>query len=156
MKCHACVASVLSLLMSPAFGGSSCDQRTTTGAWMFRCEGELPVPDPTAARSLGTCTATRDAFWNCTGDVNLGGAIIAQTFQGQAHNNADCTGTIHYEQTLGGQPAPALDINYLILDGGDTIWGLPLNSGGVLTCTLRRLSANKPRFDSMESLADRP
>jgi hypothetical protein len=155
MKCQACLAAVLSLLMSLAFGGSSCDQRTTTGSWMFRCEGELSVPDPTAARSLGTCTATRDAFWNCTGDVNLGGAIIAQTFLGQAHNNADCTGTIHYETTLGGQPAPPLDIKYLILDGGDTIWGLPLNSGGVLTCTLRRLSANKPRFDSMESLADR-
>jgi hypothetical protein len=94
--------------------------------------GGCRSPDPTAARSLGTCTATRDAFWNCTGDVNLGGAIIAQTFQGQAHNNADCTGTIHYETTLGGQPAPPLDINFLILDGGDTIWGLPLNSGGVL------------------------
>ena len=156
MKRHACVAAVLSLLMSPAFAGPSCDQRTTTGTWAFRCEGKLSAPDPTPARSLGTCTATRDAYWRCTGDVNLGGVIVPQAVQGQAHNNADCTGSIRYEQTIGGQPAPPLDINYVILDGGDTIWGLPLNSGGVLTCSLRRLSEHKPRFMSAESLADLP
>jgi len=130
----------LSFMVPSAFAAPACDQRTTAGTWMARCEGELPAPTPTPARSLITCVASRDAFWKCSGTVNLGGMIIPQTVQGQAQNNPDCTGVIHYEQTLGGQPAPPLDINYVILDGGDTIWGLPLNSGGVLACTLRRVS----------------
>jgi hypothetical protein len=43
---------------------------------------------------------------------------------------------LHREET----PAPPIDIDYVILDDGSTLWGLPLNSGGVLACTLRRVS----------------
>jgi hypothetical protein len=73
--------------------------------------------------------------------------IVPQTVQGQAINNPDCTGTIHYEQTLGGQPADPIDINYVILDEGDTIWGLPISGGALLACTLRRISEDKSGRD---------
>jgi hypothetical protein len=146
MKHAAFIAAICSLFASPAFAAPACDARTTAGNWAFRCEGELPAPGPTATRSLGTCVASRSGFFDCTGSVNLGGAVLPQAVQGQAHNNADCTGTIHYEQQIGGQPAPPLDINYVILDNGDTIWGLPLNSGGVLACTLRRMSQGNGPF----------
>src|SRR4029453_12833628 len=103
MKRQACFAAIVATIMSPAFGGAFCDQKTTAGMWSFRCEGELPAPSPTPTRSLGTCTTTRDAYWTCSGSVNLGGAILSQAVQGQAQNNADCTGFIHYEQTINGQ-----------------------------------------------------
>ena len=48
---------------------------------------------------------------------------MAQELHGQAHNNSDCTGSIIYEQTLGGQPAGTLQITYVIFDQGDAIKG---------------------------------
>jgi hypothetical protein len=91
-------------------------------------------------RSLYTCSATREGQWECAGSANLGGGIVSQNLLGQAQNHPDCTGFIHYEQTFNGQPGPPLDINYVILEDGDAIWGLPLNSGGVLACTLSRIA----------------
>jgi hypothetical protein len=43
-----------------------------------------------------------------------------------------------YDQKINGAPVGQLEINYVILDNGDAIWGLPLNSGGVLACVLQR------------------
>ena len=40
---------------------------------------------------------------------------------------------------INGTPAGQLQIDYVILENGSEIWGLPLNSGGVLACTLRRM-----------------
>ncbi len=47
--------------------------------------------------------------------------------------------TISYTHTLGGAPAGTLDIEYVIADGGRSISGLAVNSGGVLSCSLRRI-----------------
>jgi hypothetical protein len=58
---------------------------------------------------------------------------------GQANNQANCTGDISYVQTLGGAPAGTLEINYVVSRGGDAISGLPTNSNGVLSCSLRRI-----------------
>jgi len=74
--------------------------------------------------------------------VNLGGTILEQALDGQANNNADCTGTITYTQTIFGQPAPDLNIRYVIWDQGDRISGLPVDAGSVLvspSLTLRDL-----------------
>ena len=117
-----------------------CTQHTTRGQWMYTCEGDLGAP----AQGLGTCTASPTAFWQCRGRVNVGGGIHQQTFVGQAHNNEDCTGTISYETTLDGQPSGVLHIDYVIYDQGGAIKGLPLNSGGVLACSLKRISISVP------------
>jgi hypothetical protein len=143
MKRQAFIAVVCALLTSPAFAGDSCNQQMTAGSWVVRCEGLLPGPGGLAdARVLGTCSVSKDALWNCTASANLGGTIVNQTLQGQAQNNADCTGFISYEQQINGQPAPPLDANYVILEGGDVIWGLPI-SGGITSCTLRRVSKDR-------------
>jgi hypothetical protein len=137
------MAVVVALLTAPAFAGDSCNQKMTAGSWATRCEGSLPGPDGLAdARILGTCSVSKDAFWNCTTSANLGGVVVTQTLQGQAQNHADCTGFINYQQQINGQPAPPLDATYVILDGGDVIWGLPV-SGGVTSCTLKRLSKDQ-------------
>ena len=85
-------------------------------------------------------------FWDCTATVNLGGQIVSQELHGQAQNSADCTGVITYEQSLGGRPAGQLKINYIIFDQGDTIQGLPTNSGGVLACSLKRISSSDDHY----------
>ncbi|MCC6195437.1 MAG: hypothetical protein IT518_13315 [Burkholderiales bacterium] len=122
-----------------AYAGPACTQQTTRGTWAYTCEGQLPAPDPTPTRMLGSCTASSTGYWTCNGNVNLGGQIIPHTLQGQAQNQPDCTGTISYEHTLGGAPAGTLDIRYVIAGGGQSIDGLPTNSGGVLSCSLRRI-----------------
>lgn len=88
---------------------------------------------------LGTCAASKSAYWTCEGNVNVGGQILSQALRGQAYNNADCTGTIAYAHTVGGAPAGTLEIQYVISGGGLRIDGLPTNSGGVLACSLRRI-----------------
>ena len=135
---------LLVLLATATFGtaataGGACMPQTTRGDWMYTCEGLLPAPALTSTRILGTCSASKSAFWTCSGTVNLGGLIIPQGLTGQASNQPDCTGAISYTQTLGGSPAGQLDINFVIFDGGDAISGLPTNSNGVLSCSLRRI-----------------
>ncbi len=132
-------ALLLCAFASSAFAGPRCDQETTQGSWVYTCEGTLPAPAQTATRLLGRCTASRSGYFNCEGNVNLGGTIIPQLLQGQANKNPNCTGRIIYAQTLGGAPAGPLDVQYVISEKGDAINGLPTNSGGVLSCRLVRI-----------------
>ena len=137
-KCFS-VAIACGAVSLSAFAGTKCEQDTTQGTWVYVCEGSLPTPTQTPTRILGRCASTKQAFWSCEGTVNLGGQIIAQSLRGQANNLPNCTGTISYAQTLGGAPAGTLDIQYVISEKGDVINGLPVNSGGVLSCSLRRI-----------------
>ena len=121
MKLNHVTAIGMALLASTAFAAPACKQHTTTGTWAFKCEGELPVAVP--ARSLGTCVTSKEAYWRCTGQANAGGTILQQELQGQASNHADCTGNIVYDQKINGAPAGQLDINYVIVDNGNAIWG---------------------------------
>jgi hypothetical protein len=135
----------LCFIALPALAGNQCTQQTTRGSWQYTCDGYLVPPPPAPAelvpsRILGTCTASRMAYWNCEGTVNLGGTILEQALHGQANNNDNCTGTITYTQTIFGQPAPDLKIQYVISDNGDTIKGLPISPNQVLSCLLNRTS----------------
>jgi hypothetical protein len=129
----------------PALAEPQCTPKTTRGTWEYTCEGFLP-PAPNqasvAARLLGTCTASDTAYWTCLGSFNIGGVVVqqGQTLKGQANNSEDCTGFISYQTAVFGQPGPNLDIRYVIWDDGDRISGLPVNSGGVLSCSLHRMS----------------
>jgi hypothetical protein len=139
MKKTLLLLTPLFLITLPTLAAPLCTQQTTRGYWGYTCEGELPVGVP--VRILGTCTSSRAAHWECSGTVNDGGVILEQLLVGDAFNNPNCTGQISYTQTLGGTTLPVpLDINYVILDHGDTIQGLPTNSGGVLSCSLKRIS----------------
>lgn len=130
----------LGAVAPPAWAGPPpCSAQTTRGAWMYTCEGTLPAPAQTATRILGNCTASKTGYFSCTGTVNLGGQILSQGLLGQATTLPNCTGTISYNQTIAGYPAPNLDINYVVSEGGSAINGLPTNSGGVLSCTLKRI-----------------
>ena len=80
-------------------------------------------------------------MWDCAGQINLGGTVLDQTLQGQATNRANCTGTITYANTVGGQSQGTLNIFYVISDSGAVISGLPTNPGVVLACSLRRIGS---------------
>jgi hypothetical protein len=116
-----------------------CTAATTKGSWVYTCEGTLPAPAQTNTRILGSCTASKTGYFSCTGTVNLGGLILSQGLNGQATTLPNCTGTISYTQTVGGSPAPNLDINYVVSEAGGAISGLPTNAGGVLSCSLKRI-----------------
>ncbi len=139
MKKSSYLILALCAVTSSALASPKCDQETTQGTWVYTCEGTLPAPGQTATRILGRCTTSKSALWTCEGTVNLGGQIIAQGLRGQAYNNQNCTGRISYVQTLGGAPAGNLDIVYVVSDKGDEINGLPVNTGGVLSCSLKRI-----------------
>jgi hypothetical protein len=140
------VLAVLGFAAVPALAAPQCTPHTTRGFWAATCDGYLS-PAPAAAlqpaRLLATCTSSRTAFWDCEGTVNLGGQILAQELHGQAINNENCTGTITYAQTIFGQPAPDLNIRFVVLDQGDTIKGLPIDPGQVLSCVLNRISKDE-------------
>ena len=142
MKISQVIVAAVGFGASLAIAAPQCTQQTTRGYWGFTCEGELPAGGA-SLRSLGTCTASRVGFWDCKATVNLGGQIVPQELHGQAQNNADCTGKIIYEQSLGGQPVGQLEINYVIFDHGDAIKGLPTTSGGVLACSLKRINISE-------------
>lgn len=129
-----CVAASSALATNPL-----CNQHTTEGSWMYTCEGTLPAPAQTSTRILGSCKSSRSGFFSCHGTVNLGGQIISQGLEGQANTLPNCTGTISYDQMLGGAYAGKLDIQYVIYGDGNSISGLPVNSGGVLSCSLKRI-----------------
>lgn len=133
------LAIVLCAFAPAAYAAPRCDQDTTQGTWVYTCEGTLPTPNQTETRILGRCSANRTGYFTCAGNANVGGQIVAQALQGQANSNANCTGRIVYAQTLGGAPAGTLDIQYVISEKGDAIDGLPTNSGGVLSCRLKRI-----------------
>jgi hypothetical protein len=96
------------------------------------------------ARFFGTCDADRNAFFRCEGTYNVGGTFVPIIALGQGNTNEDCTGTITYDEFIGPAKIGQLTIRYTVLDGGDTIWGLPVAndppSPQVLSCNLRRIS----------------
>jgi hypothetical protein len=132
-------AAVSSAMAGPPGSPPQCNAQTTKGNWVYTCEGTLPAPTQTNTRILGNCSASKSGYFSCQGTVNLGGLILSQGLNGQAYTLPNCTGMISYTQTVGGGPAPALDINYVVSEGGDVINGLPTNSGGVLSCRLKRI-----------------
>lgn len=146
MKRSLLLVPLLAVALPAIAGGPQCTSRTTRGAWQYTCEGVLPagfVPGAALvqARLLGTCAASESGFFSCLGSFNVGGFVVQQrhTLQGQAVTNDDCTGTISYTATVFDQPAGTLDIQYVVFDGGNQISGLPVNSGGVLACSLHRI-----------------
>jgi hypothetical protein len=143
MKKIAFVLVPLCFVALPAFAGQYCSQQTIRGFWAYTCDGYL-APAPAAplqpARILGTCNISKTAYADCEGTANVGGTLLVQALHGQAYNDQDCTGTITYSQTIYGQPAPDLNIRYVILDNGSTIKGLPIDQGQVLSCVLNRMS----------------
>jgi hypothetical protein len=119
-----------------------CSTHTTEGKYLVICDGYLPPgPGAPAVPAKGLVVVTGDKNGNFTGGgkVNVGGFILDQTVTGTEQINSDCTGTITYTQTINGQPAPPLDIQFVVSERGDRIDGLVVDPGTVFSCQLRRM-----------------
>ena len=124
-----------------------CYAETTSGYWAFACEGSVAptLDDPfVPAQFFGTCLVDRSAYFECKGMLNVGGAIEPVVLmKGKGNTSEDCTGAITYDQSLpDGTPKGRLPVRYLVLDGGNTIWGRAVDetSPKVLSCSLRRIA----------------
>jgi len=118
-----------------------CTSKTTSGHYVVVCDGFLTLPNGTMVPAKALGTATGDAQGNFTGTttVSMGGGIVQQTVSGTEQINPDCTGTISYTQWINGQPAPPLNITFVVSDKGDTVNGLATDQGTVFSCVLRRM-----------------
>lgn len=64
---------------------------------------------------------------------------MQQSVVGLAQVNPDGTGSIDYKVSINGAYAYDWHINFLILDDGKTIWGMPYDAGSCMLCTLQRM-----------------
>jgi len=130
------------LLMANVLQAQSCSTRSTVGRYVVTCDGFL-TPAQNAplvpAKILATATADNNGTFSGPGTISLGGTVIPMSVVGTEHINQDCTGTISYNLTLGGQPGPPLDITFVVSDAGYTINGLVTDQGAVFSCTLKRM-----------------
>jgi hypothetical protein len=144
------VVAVISMmaLLAPAWAQSgACSTATIHGTYSVTCSGYLSPAQgaPQVPISLiGTGKSDYGGNFAGTGKVSLGGAILDFTAKTSASApavvNSDCTGTITYIQTIGGQAAPLLNIVFHVLDGGKTMVGMGVDAGATMSCTLRLMS----------------
>ena len=130
-------------LAASAANAQQCSPKTTAGKYLVVCDGYLP-PAPglpaVPAKELAIATADKNGTFNGNGTISVGGVILQQTVSGTEQLDPDCTGSITFQQTLNGQPAPPIDITFVVSQHGDRINGLVVDAGTVFSCKLTRTS----------------
>lgn len=139
-----CFGILALALLATRLEAQQCSTKTTVGRYKVVCDGFL-TPGPNApllpAKELGTVNADQNGTFTSTdGKISLGGTIVTQTVTGTETLNTDCTGSIAFSQTINGQPAPPLHIDFVVSDNGNKIEGLAVDPGTVFSCRLTRLS----------------
>lgn len=135
-------AITVTLLTAQRAWAERCFNRTTEGRYSVVGDGYLSTGPNTPlvpAKILSIVTADANGNYAGTGTLVIGGQILVQQVFGTQQLNADCTGTITYKQTLGGQPAPDIVFTFVVSDHGNRIDGLSLDPGSVFSAVLRRL-----------------
>ena len=139
-----CLGMLALAVFATGLEAQQCSTKTTVGRYKVVCDGFL-TPGPNApllpAKELGTVNADQNGTFTSTdGKISLGGTIVTQTVTGTETLNTDCTGSIAFSQTINGQPAPPLHIDFVVSDNGNKIEGLAVDPGTVFSCRLTRLS----------------
>ena len=116
-----------------------CNLRSAMGAYGYSCSGALQGL-PFAA--YGYVFGDGRGQWHGYGKVSLNGTILPWTHNTRANDpgtvNPDCTGSVTYEVTVGGQPAPDAHFEYVIVDNGREVKGFPVDAGYAVSCQLIR------------------
>jgi hypothetical protein len=109
------------------------------GAYGYSCSGAFQG-QPFAA--YGYVFSDGKGQWLGYGKVSLNGTILPWTHGTRANDpatvNPDCTGSVTYEVTVGGQPAPDAHFDYVIVDNGGEVKGFPTDQGYAVSCQLIR------------------
>jgi len=132
------------LATTSAVGAQQCTARTTIGRYKVVCDGFL-TPGPNSplvpAKELATVVSdSSGTFKSSDGILSLGGVILNSAVIGTAVTKPDCTGTITYQQTVDGQPAPDLHLAYVVSRNGGAIDGIDTDPGAVFSCHLTRIA----------------
>src|SRR5437588_9557115 len=72
------------------------------------------------------------------GTLNPNGVSLPWTFIGSYTLGADGRGQVTYDQTVAGNPAPQLHIDFVVMSNGNELRGMPTDSGYIVTCELAR------------------
>jgi hypothetical protein len=142
MKTKMTLLLVTLLLTIAAFGQTpspGCNLRSAMGAYGYSCSGAFQG-QPFAA--YGYVFSDGKGQWHGYGKVSLNGTILPWTHGTRANDpatvNPDCTGSVTYEVTVGGQPAPDAHFDYVIVDNGGEVKGFPTDQGYAVSCQLIR------------------
>jgi hypothetical protein len=134
---------MLAVALVPACAQSTCSAPLIRGTYSVTCTGWIsPAAGAPQVPASVMVTIKNDWAGNVTGSgkMSMGGAILDQTVTGLATVNSDCTGTVSYDQKIGGQPAPKLNILFHVLDEGKDMRGMSVDPGATLMCNLRLMS----------------
>ena len=128
------------MLAVAAFGqppGPACNERSAKGAYGYSCSGAYQG-QPFAA--YGYVYGDSRGQWHGYGKVSLNGTILPWTHDTKANDpatvNPDCTGSVTYEITIAGQPAPDAHFEFVIVDNGREVKGFPVDPGYAVSCQL--------------------
>jgi hypothetical protein len=140
MKTKTTLLLVSLLFAVAAFGQSpngACNLRSAIGAYGYSCSGAYQG-QPFAA--YGYVLADGKGQWHGYGKVSLNGTVLAWTHNTRPNDpatvNPDCTGSVTYEVTIAGQPAPDAHFEYVIVDKGREVKGFPVDAGYAVSCQL--------------------
>ena len=142
MKTKTTLLLVTLLLAIAAFGQApnrACNLRSAAGAYGYSCSGAYQG-QPFAA--YGYVDSDGKGQWHGYGKVSLNGTILPWTHNTRPNDpatvNPDCTGSVTYEVTIAGQPAPDAHFEYVIVDDGREVKGFPVDAGYAVSCQLIR------------------
>jgi len=140
MKTKTTLVLVTLLFAIAAFGQSAnkaCNLRSAIGAYGYSCNGSYGG-QPFAA--YGYVDSDGKGQWHGYGKVSLNGTILPWTHNTRPNDpatvNPDCTGSVTYEVTIAGQPAPDAHFEYVIVDDGHEVKGFPVDAGYAVSCQL--------------------
>jgi hypothetical protein len=148
---------LLSWMASAAAGQSqqqkcqrACTTRSATGTYGYSCTGVAPNPlnnfkvEPFAA--YGVVTSDGKGQWNGHGKVSFNGTVVPWTHDTRKDTpavvNPDCTGSVTYEVTVGGNAVPDAHFEYVIVNDGLEVKGFPVDPGYAVSCQLIRESSS--------------
>jgi hypothetical protein len=139
-----CLAVMVGLGFSAsAQAGDVCSTRGIAGHYIVRCSGFSVDPKTGASTPVAALLLEhreRGGQSSGSGTISLGGAVAPMEISGSAQVNEDCTGTEHYSQTIGGQPAPSSDFNFIVETDARQIDAILSDQGFVFTCTDTRVN----------------
>jgi hypothetical protein len=109
------------------------------GAYGYSCTGAYQG-QPFAA--YGYVQGDSRGQWHGYGKVSLNGLILPWTHDTRPNDpatvNPDCTGSVTFEITIAGQPAPDAHFEFVIVDNGREVKGFPTDQGYAVSCQLIR------------------
>jgi hypothetical protein len=135
-------------------GPGKCSNRAIAGTYSYTCTGMVLLPNvaaPVPIAILGVAHGDAAGNWHAAATMSFNGTFMPQYATTDpnlggvpAVVKSDCSGTITY-QTYTGDPNATdsqymgpLPINFVIMNNGSEIKGLPTNPGYTVTCHLVR------------------